>query len=204
MTTSRPSLLFEKVFRTEFTPFSRRLVTSSAENTNQLIRKQRNDSEHGAQMNLLVRAVTDIPQTEAVLQTTVPPLGRGAFLVSFGSVRIHGRNVFPVTLVRVYDRNVSHLLANAPYGLSVIGGVHQFVQAGHLSPGHSRQRNGHLAVMNRSGGRHGAAIRLVNVKLVSYPPVHVSLGVELGSHVADARQLRQGFLRRPIHLSNQT
>ena len=43
----------------------------------------------------------------------------------------------------------------------------------------------------------------VNVKPVSYPPMHVSIRVEIGSRVAGVRQLRQGFLRRPIHLSNQ-
>jgi hypothetical protein len=80
----------------------------------------------------------------------------------------------------------------------IIGAVHQVVEVGHTAGGHRRQRDRNLAVVQRSGGQHGAdrqiAIGYIEMQLVADPADRMALGVAtamLIERLAVDKQLRR-------------
>ncbi len=159
-------------------------------------------------------AIPNRPQPEIILQSSVSAFRSGALIVSALAIRLHRLNSASAAPVTLHDDDMTQTFADLFDRLGVIRSIQKIVKRSHLSRCHFSHRYGQLIENKFSHNCHEPKRRLsplseviccppVDVKLVSYPPVHVSLGVELGTHIAGVRQLRQGFLRRPIHLSNQ-
>ena len=84
----------------------------------------------------------------------------------------HGDNLL-ATSILINNRDMTKLPAGLFNQLSVIAGIHQIIEVGHLVTGHFDQWNRHLAVMERGRGDQGtdrqANIIGIQMQLVAVP-----------------------------------
>ena len=150
-----------------------------------LPRQALKDLERGAGQNAEHQVAHDLGRTsdadeecaEVVFELGVDPFRSRALFETSRGRRVHG-DFFTAAWIEVNDGNMSELSAKGVNFFGVVSGVHEVVEAGNPLPAHLSQGDGHLRVVEGSGGEDGADRNIdpwtgVRVFWVLWVPVRV-------------------------------
>lgn len=141
-------------------------------------------------------AYADKQGAEVVFELRIDPLRSGALFESLGGGWIHG-DFFAPARIGIDDGNVTYLTTKGVNFFGVVSGIHQIVETGNPLLAHLGQWDGHLKVVERSGGQNrtdrNVSIDDIQVEFVTDPGFLETLRVAFDASVTENWQICQVF-----------